>query len=413
MQFGSHPNDNKKVGLLQRPRPAGPKGGATAIHYCVCRNPHSPVCKEVHTLLTMTSLLAPHSPVFIGVSWTGVWKCNCTGVWVSVARPRGPAIAAPVGETVLSYPGKRVHRSHSRRWARRHRVLLIAVGFTSLLLVAAVSLRLGSLYPSPAGQTNSALLSRSLAALAGPVLPASLQSPARRTVYPYSIVPGGVRSANELREAAAHDPVVAQHYSGFDYRRATVVELKEAKLVYLSYRLRNKVYWTKKKIALHKGEKLITDGKVTARSRCANQVSESAQKSVSAEEPLASKFDEPIADGGPSTQIPYPGEFESSLFGQGPAGEGVADPPETTSMLSGPSFGGGYPGFSPPAVPTTSCAPDTKHHDDEFSAHTTKKKDPCGSNPPPATVPEPGTILLVSSGVAGIYARYRSKRVLG
>src|SRR5207302_6268615 len=75
-----------------------------------------------------------------------------------------------------------------------------------------------------------------------------------RVVYPYSIVPGGVRSSKELLDATAHDPVAARHYAGFDFRKAKLVELQESKLVYLSYRMHDKVYWTKKKVSLHKGE---------------------------------------------------------------------------------------------------------------------------------------------------------------
>jgi hypothetical protein len=38
---------------------------------------------------------------------------------------------------------------------------------------------------------------------------------ATRPIFPYSVVPGGVRDAHELQSAAAADPVVAQHYADF------------------------------------------------------------------------------------------------------------------------------------------------------------------------------------------------------
>ena len=76
----------------------------------------------------------------------------------------------------------------------------------------------------------------------------------RRLVYPYSIVPGGVSSADELRQAAVHDSVVASHYAGFNYRRAHLIEVKQAQKVYLSYRLHNKVYWTVRQASLHPGK---------------------------------------------------------------------------------------------------------------------------------------------------------------
>ena len=36
-----------------------------------------------------------------------------------------------------------------------------------------------------------------------------------RTVYPYSIVPGGVYNAEEAKKAVARDPVVAEHFRDF------------------------------------------------------------------------------------------------------------------------------------------------------------------------------------------------------
>src|SRR5215467_7961435 len=42
----------------------------------------------------------------------------------------------------------------------------------------------------------------------------------RRAVFPYSVVPGGVRDAAELSDAAAKDRVVAEHYSDFHMARA-------------------------------------------------------------------------------------------------------------------------------------------------------------------------------------------------
>src|SRR5262249_55980531 len=80
-----------------------------------------------------------------------------------------------------------------------------------------------------------------------------------RPVYPYSIVRGGVKSARELKWVADHDPVVAAHYAGFDYDHARVVRLVLARTVYLSYRIGDKVYWTRHRVTLKKGESVLTD----------------------------------------------------------------------------------------------------------------------------------------------------------
>lgn len=86
-----------------------------------------------------------------------------------------------------------------------------------------------------------------------------------RTGYNYCAVPGGVRSVQELKWAAEHDPVVPSPYTGFDYHRARVVRLVLARIEYVSYRIGNKAYWTRYPVSLKKGERVITDGKMTAR----------------------------------------------------------------------------------------------------------------------------------------------------
>jgi hypothetical protein len=58
--------------------------------------------------------------------------------------------------------------------------------------------------------------------IALPTQQESLRQMENRPVYPYSVVPGGVRDVAELKWAAKHDPVVAAHYAGFDYDHARV-----------------------------------------------------------------------------------------------------------------------------------------------------------------------------------------------
>ena len=88
--------------------------------------------------------------------------------------------------------------------------------------------------------------------------------------------------------------MVASHYAGFDYDRARVVRLVLARTAYVSYRIGNRVYWTRHRVTLKKGETVITDGKITARSRCGNRVEETPQQATSSSEPPVAKFDEPM-----------------------------------------------------------------------------------------------------------------------
>jgi PEP-CTERM motif len=240
-------------------------------------------------------------------------------------------------------------------------------------------------------------------------------APARdagRLVYPYSVIPGGVRTPRDLHEVSQHDRVVARHFAGFDFQRAKVVELDQAKLVYVSYRIHDQVFWTRKQTRLRKGEKLITDGKITARTRCANRVSALPQHAVSPEEPLAERFEEPIAGGGSAVPMAFPGNFDSALLtrpeppGFGPEGPSPGSP-------FGPTGGAGVPGFFSPPLPAGSCetavqeAAEGKHEKQLGILDEEKKEKHCAPGRPPAPVPEPGTILLVSSGMTGVYLRYR------
>jgi hypothetical protein len=207
--------------------------------------------------------------------------------------------------------------------------------------------------------------------------------------YPYSVVPGGVRTPEELREAGAHDRVVSEHYAGFDFRKARVVEVRHAELVYLSYRIGEQIYWTTKKVTLHSGEKLITDGKITARTRCGNQVSALPQKMASSQEPSLAQFDGPI---GSSTRDPFPENFHSALEsrpvpGWGTQGLGLAGLIALGPGGSSPS-GSGYLPIGSPLVPGSSCS------NGGASGGTCGTGTGSGPGTPSVPVPEPGTFQL-------------------
>src|SRR5215470_3190151 len=58
-------------------------------------------------------------------------------------------------------------------------------------------------------------------------------------VYPYSVVPGGVRSAESLKRAIAADTLVAQHYSDFHVEQARMIRLRADLQAYVSFRLKD------------------------------------------------------------------------------------------------------------------------------------------------------------------------------
>jgi PEP-CTERM motif len=209
-------------------------------------------------------------------------------------------------------------------------------------------------------------------------------------VYPYSIVPGGLKSAQALRQAAASDKAVARHFSQFDYSRAHLMRLTEPREVYVSYRIRDTVFWTQKRIRLQAGEMLLTDGKITARAKCGNQVSDTAKPEVSNEEPEEDVLDQPVALEPMGPALPIRASLRAPEL---PAGQPA--PPE---LYAG--------GFQFPYVPIGLPLPPRN-----CSVLGAAGAPDCHPKRPPP-VPEPSTMILLASGLAGIGWRYRKHKGL-
>jgi hypothetical protein len=112
-------------------------------------------------------------------------------------------------------------------------------------------------------------------------------------IYPYSVIPGGVRSREELKAHMRNDTVVAAHFADFQIDKARIVKAEETKFVHVSYRIRDRIFWTSKAIKIPKGEALISDGQNVARTRCGNRVSATPEEPISGEEPTRESFDIP------------------------------------------------------------------------------------------------------------------------
>jgi len=306
----------------------------------------------------------------------------------------------------VSESGKRrirvVVRRHRTSRHRRNRIIRRTLA--GLTLIAAVAVSTFALHyfspslfrgtefgPAPLRvEVNQSTLNQVLA-----------HSQPSRTIYPYSVVPGGVQDAKELKWAAEHDPVVAAHYAGFDYARAQVVRLTLARTAYVSYRIGRRIYWTRRRITLHKGETVLTDGKITARTRCANRVEDTPQQEASPAEPAPEKFEQPVQNGtGTAMQAP-PVAFQSALLSR-PQMPGLG--PEGPLTLYDPLGGQNYVTISPPPLPGL-CSPLKKRTKGEGILEMRGKKTPlgpCGTGGSTETTPEPGTWLLFASGLAAI-----------
>ena len=311
----------------------------------------------------------------------------------------------------MSSQAGRVELRVRRRPTRRHRrnrlirrVLLALFGATLAFTFAAVALQ--HLSPSLFRASRFSVSDPEVAA-SRHILSLTQQESTRqledRPVYPYSVVPGGVRDAQDLKWVSQHDPVVASHYAGFDYDHARVVRLVLARTAYVSYRIGNHVYWTSHRVTLKKGETVLTDGKITARSRCGNRVEEVPQQANSALEPPAAKFDEPMMPALGTALLNPPLPFQSALLNSAPG-------PALPLNLYDPFSNGSWVPISPPSLPEV-CGIGKKPKGTVVSTTTKGKGYPCA----PAggggggTVPEPGTWLLVASGLGAIYWKARQR----
>lgn len=105
-----------------------------------------------------------------------------------------------------------------------------------------------------------------------------------RAQYPYSVVVGGVYNPDELARARRTDRVVREHYEGFgdrpEFRR-----VEKDLLVYVSYRKRDRVFWTRKRHMVRRGELVLAAGDRLARARCGNQLSEKPKGPVESDGP--------------------------------------------------------------------------------------------------------------------------------
>lgn len=200
----------------------------------------------------------------------------------------------------------------------------------------------------------------------------------KRLVYPYSIIPGGIKTLADLKLAVAEDPVVARQFQGFDFQNARLVQVAQKESMFVSYRIGQKVYWTRQKLPLHPGETLVTDGKITARTRCGNRVAKVPLDTGSPLEPPEEAFNQPYAaliaapDPDPARADPAPAPLLPA---------DVAQKSKKWWVL---------PLFAAPfaALP----------HSDS------------SSGTPLAVTPEPGMSLLLVSGLAGVYWRVRKYR---
>ena len=307
----------------------------------------------------------------------------------------------------------RRHKRHRRR-TMTCGLLLAALGITSIPA--------GWLWHrTPAGRLPSARIDHGdqagesqLGPFAGLNPDSASAGCLRRPVYPYSVIPGGVESIAELRQALLGDPVAAGHYLHFDISGSRLQELPAEKMAYVSYRIKDRVFWTSRKVRLPQGEKVITDGVNYARARCGNRISEVPQ-TPSHPGPPPEELDTPLIFSNRTLIVPalnftpLPAELvppevlsETASF--------VPPPGFITGASLPPVPRGSTPGPPPRSVINYGPSPPMPRHRPGCPYPLLYPGAPCRPfHPPPTVVPEPGTVLLISTGLGLMALRGRRR----
>lgn len=273
------------------------------------------------------------------------------------------------------------HRRHGRKGAgARFLVVLLFVATAAITWQFSRQQPVSSMaYTSPENRIK--LGAADSTTLPSPSYSSLLQSRPGRPAYLYSVVPGGIASLEELRQAMENDPVVAQQFAGFDFQKAHLVQVSGNQSMHVAYRMGQKVYWTRKKLPLHSGETLISDGKIVARTRCGNRIAMAPLGPPAISEPAEGDLDQPLFSNVMVTRAvdPQPETYAAAIPVDPPAVANAVQPTKRKRMI--PFFI--LPFFGLPGG----------------SSHT-----------PLAVTPEPGMLLLLSSGLAGVYWKTRKSR---
>lgn len=171
-----------------------------------------------------------------------------------------------------------------------------------------------------------------------------------------------IHSVEDFRKTVQNDPVLLNHFSGFNWETAKIGKQDDVTLAYVSHRKGGVIRQTKKPIRLPKGDGYITDGVRVARTYCCNDVNMTPA-----------------------------------------AGETKKDPPPIAM-----SPAAGVPEEWVPSEPSFPFDPSDAI---PFATSFPKSSPPTHPSPPdkPSPVPEPGSMFLMGTGLAVLVAALRKR----
>jgi hypothetical protein len=297
-----------------------------------------------------------------------------------------------------------------RRWGAMAVLLLESILVWSILApsrnsVGSVSISdLSTAVPQPT--TEADFLSQ----------PAELNNDGR-VFYPYSVISGGAKNQAELRSAVLHDVIVAGHYADFDLEKTHIARLGVARAVFVSYRVGNRIFWTKNRMTLPAGETVLTDGAHMARTRCGNRLSEVPGEPVLKAEPSPDEM-EVAAGAGPlavplaPAEIPLaPPPTTAIVVPETPSGSIFIPPIPPIFPLGGSPFPPGIPSSpTPPGTPTPPGAPTPPAGGPTPPGGPAPPVIPPSPPPPPVAAPEPSSVLMLTASLACIWLFRRKSR---
>jgi hypothetical protein len=229
----------------------------------------------------------------------------------------GTSIASAIAPRMFEVQTSRRRRRRSSRNRRRElRAAAISVVAVFAVVAAFVS---AVLFLEPLQEARIAPLTTAGETVIAHDLDLEPRDASPRTVYPFSVIPGGVYSAEEFAEAVATDAAVGSHYGDVTPAAMHVETVDAPRAAYMSYRIGDRIYWTKRKLALHEGERVLSDGGVTIRARCGNRLSDEPLQPTSDAEPPVQAF-----EGDPASPV---------VAAPAPALENGIEPPLTLAAL--------------------------------------------------------------------------------